>query len=197
MSGWIVSNAKGDKFRCWGSFGPDWTEDRELATRYARRRDAESVHENDDDAWRIILVSEELHRRSDQEKEFALLSEIAETRAVLAHLLSVRNLSPGTMEVIEREISTILSIARDRIGSGARPSRVRHRKRRSTYSVLGDAEAQIATYADGTEVPIDRVRSRLLTEGDKLVVYRADEGGKLWLRFPDEFNDGRFEEIPA
>lgn len=73
--------------------------------------------------------------------------------------------------------------------------RVRHKKRRSTYEVLGEAEAQIATYAAGQEVPLGRVRARQLNEGDKLTVYRANEDGKLWLRFPDEFADGRFEEV--
>ena len=68
---------------------------------------------------------------------------------------------------------------------------VRHLKRNSTYDVLGDAEVQIST-RDGMPAS-----SRPLHEGDRLTVYRAHENGKLYLRFPDEFADGRFREIPA
>lgn len=53
-AGWIVGNSGGTKWRCWGSVGPDWTDDRDKATRYARRIDAERVHAEDDDAWRVV-----------------------------------------------------------------------------------------------------------------------------------------------
>ena len=52
--GWIVTNANGDKFRCWIDGWSNWTDDRDQATRYARRRDAEAVHAEDDDAWRVV-----------------------------------------------------------------------------------------------------------------------------------------------
>lgn len=51
--GWIVGNGDGTKWRYWGAFGPEWTPDRNMATRYARREDAEAVHANDEDAWTI------------------------------------------------------------------------------------------------------------------------------------------------
>ncbi len=66
--------------------------------------------------------------------------------------------------------------------------RVRSLKRGTTYRVLGEAEVQISK-------PTLSTKGRLLTEGEKLTVYQADEDGKLWVRFPDEFEDGRFEEI--
>ncbi|MFC0305144.1 hypothetical protein ACFSTI_20925 [Rhizorhabdus histidinilytica] len=52
--GWIVASADGARFRCWESCGPAWTADPKMATRYARRIDAESVHAEDEDAWRVI-----------------------------------------------------------------------------------------------------------------------------------------------
>lgn len=77
----------------------------------------------------------------------------------------------------KRKVSTLL-----------RRRRVRHLKRNSTYQVLGEAEAQVSK---GTLAE----HGRLLSEGQKITVYRAEEGGKLWVRFPDEFEDGRYEEI--
>lgn len=34
-----------------------------------------------------------------------------------------------------------------------------------------------------------------LAEGDRLMVYRAEADGSLWIRTPEEFNDGRFEDV--
>lgn len=61
--------------------------------------------------------------------------------------------------------------------------RVRHKKRGSTYAVVGLAELQIA------HAPV--------MEGSKLVIYRCEEDGKLWAREFGEFEDGRFEDIEA
>lgn len=52
--GWIVGNANADRWRTWNALSfSDWTKDRDKATRYARREDAEAVHAQDEDAWRI------------------------------------------------------------------------------------------------------------------------------------------------
>lgn len=67
--------------------------------------------------------------------------------------------------------------------------KVRHKKRSTTYTVLGEAEVQISV--DHKGLGTDR---RLLKEGDTLVVYKGEDG-KLWARFPNEFHDGRFEEV--
>ena len=77
--------------------------------------------------------------------------------------------------------------------------RVRHKKRGHTYQVLGEGEVQVSTIklSGGQSLPIGlgKIRQRMLTEGDKLIVYRDEQTNKLWLRFPDEFEDGRFEEV--
>lgn len=52
--GWIAENGRGDLFRRWSETGPGWTNKRSMATRYARREDAEAVHAGDEDAWRIV-----------------------------------------------------------------------------------------------------------------------------------------------
>ena len=74
--------------------------------------------------------------------------------------------------------------------------RVRHKKRGTTYTVVGHAGLQISI-ADGNTVSSDRIglepiNFKRFHEGDRLVVYRGDDG-RLWARDPDEFNDGRFE----
>lgn len=57
----------------------------------------------------------------------------------------------------------------------------RHKKRGSTYTVVGTAEVQ---------------SSNPVNEGDRLVVYRGEDG-RLWARPVDEFTDGRFELVHA
>lgn len=73
------------------------------------------------------------------------------------------------------------------LASSQHTRRVRHKARDKTYQVLGEAEAQVSK---GTL----SAHGRMLTEGQHLTVYRADDE-KLWVCFPDEFEDGRFESI--
>lgn len=51
--GWIVGNGDGTRWRTWASGMPEWTDDRDKATRFARREDAENVHREDEDVWRV------------------------------------------------------------------------------------------------------------------------------------------------
>jgi hypothetical protein len=60
--------------------------------------------------------------------------------------------------------------------------RYRHIKRGSTYTVVGEARIQ-------SDEP--------LFDMSDVVIYRCDEHGGLWARPPAEFNDGRFEALPA
>ena len=69
---------------------------------------------------------------------------------------------------------------------------VRHLKRGSVYAVLGAATAQVSrgtVPASGT-LPIGRI-----LRDDATVVVYVGADGRLWVRFPDEMNDGRFETI--
>jgi|GEM_PF-4625087 len=50
-AGWIVGSADRNRWRTWADGECRWGDDREQATRYARRADAEAVHAEDDDAW--------------------------------------------------------------------------------------------------------------------------------------------------
>jgi hypothetical protein len=52
--GWIVCSGDGKRFRTWENGFSAWTDSREGATRYARREDAEAVHQEDEDAWSIV-----------------------------------------------------------------------------------------------------------------------------------------------
>jgi hypothetical protein len=53
-AGWVVTNGAGDKYRSWGTYGSCWVEAVAEATFYARRKDAETAHADDDDAWFVI-----------------------------------------------------------------------------------------------------------------------------------------------
>jgi hypothetical protein len=53
-SGWIVGNGAGDQWRRWEQGMPGWTKDRDMATRYYSRADAEAVHAEDEDAWSVV-----------------------------------------------------------------------------------------------------------------------------------------------
>ena len=59
--------------------------------------------------------------------------------------------------------------------------RYRHLKRGTTYVEVGRGEVQSDT---------------VVREGDELVVY-VGENGRVWLRPPSEFNDGRFQAFSA
>jgi hypothetical protein len=72
-----------------------------------------------------------------------------------------------------------------------RLERVRHVKRGTVYDVLGEAEAQVSTgmwrhFGSGGWY------ERPVKDGRRLTVYRGEDG-KLWVRFTDEFRDGRFQ----
>ena len=72
--------------------------------------------------------------------------------------------------------------------------RVRHKKLGMTYAVLGNAEVLIAK---PTHDVFKAGAPRPLRDGDRLTVYQSEHDGGLWVRFPDEFEDGRFEDIEA
>jgi hypothetical protein len=58
----------------------------------------------------------------------------------------------------------------------------RHKKRGSTYKVVGEAQVQ-------AETP--------LTDYECVTVYRCLQSGELWVRRNSEFHDGRFELVTA
>jgi hypothetical protein len=74
-------------------------------------------------------------------------------------------------------------------------TKVRHKARGTLYEVVGDAEAQISVGVMSNRAPNLGRKSRPLYEGDQLTVYRCLETNKLWIRFPDEMLDGRFEVV--
>lgn len=56
LSGVVVADASGTRFRTWGHCGPEWTDDIEQATRYVRREDAERSCLTDEDGWSIVRI---------------------------------------------------------------------------------------------------------------------------------------------
>jgi len=55
--GWIVGSGDGKRWRTWKDGFSAWTENRDEATRYHRREDAEAVHYHDEDAWSVIAYT--------------------------------------------------------------------------------------------------------------------------------------------
>jgi hypothetical protein len=53
-AGWVVENGGGTRWRTWENGWSAWTDNVDDATRYARREDAEAVHRDDEDAWRVV-----------------------------------------------------------------------------------------------------------------------------------------------
>lgn len=58
--GWIVGSGDGKCWRQWADGDTRWTDDPGKATRFARREDAEAVHHEDEDAWRVVPLIEAL-----------------------------------------------------------------------------------------------------------------------------------------
>ncbi len=56
-----------------------------------------------------------------------------------------------------------------------------HKKRGTTYQIIGEARAQIV--------------GKPIEEDSVVVVYRSNQDGSLWVRPREEFYDGRFEQI--
>ena len=69
---------------------------------------------------------------------------------------------------------------------------VRHLKRGAVYAVLGAATAQVSC---GTVPASGRTPAGRILRDDATVVVYVGADGRLWVRFPDEMNDGRFETI--
>lgn len=102
---------------------------------------------------------------------------------------------PGLSTEMVRKIlhaALVLSPSPSGWDAGAWQPTHRHVKRGSEYRMIGEAEAQVSTggYNGLAE------DERKLREGDSLTVYQGADG-KLWVRFTDEFSDGRFLPLPT
>jgi hypothetical protein len=113
--------------------------------------------------------------------------QVAELEAKLSDLRAVHDrLCSRNDDLVARE--------RELVAERRGLRQVRHKKRGSTYSVLGDLSFQLAKPENRVfgQYPYSHVR-----EGDTIRVYRSEDDGKLYGRFISEFEDGRFEDIEA
>lgn len=92
---------------------------------------------------------------------------------------------------LREELAQLRQDGAEKLAFGRRLRRVRHKKRQSTYRVIGLAPVQISVSGPNH----GSRKARTIVEGDKLTIYWADIDDTFHLRFPDEFEDGRFEDI--
>jgi hypothetical protein len=69
--------------------------------------------------------------------------------------------------------------------------RFRHWKRGTTYEVIGYGRVQSGLWVEPNTCPRPGP-----VDMREVVIYRGEEDGSMWVRPIEEFNDGRFEEIP-
>ncbi len=67
LSGWIIGDSEGRRWRGWGNYGPTWQTDPMKAIRFARRKDAEAVFAEDEDAWTVIELAAAIRSQKDGE----------------------------------------------------------------------------------------------------------------------------------
>ncbi len=81
------------------------------------------------------------------------------------------------------------------INAGQPERQVTHTKRGSTYDVVASAALFQVSDMDLSLTPNVGRKSRRITDGDPVTVYRNEHG--TFVRFPDEMVSPRFEEVPS
>jgi hypothetical protein len=95
------------------------------------------------------------------------------------HIRRQSNLTSGNSGM---KVSTMKHLEIEMTSDNDLIRRVQHKKRGSTYKVIGRGRVQ-------SDTP--------LTDMDEVVIYQGEADGLFWLRPESEFVDGRFVELPS
>lgn len=72
----------------------------------------------------------------------------------------------------------------------------RHKKRGTTYRLLGIGKMQAEWWRDSlVNAELEPLRARM--DMAPVAIYRSESDGSLWVRPKDEFEDGRFEKVAS